>query len=305
MVVNTQFKRIVFVAGALIFVFQPTLSYARGDDHHDRFDRHGHDYHYQDHPQFGMRINLISHDYVPVVVGRARYYYYDGLYYTPAGNEYILMSPPIGAIVPAIPPDYMPIIINGVTYYTDNEIYYVYTGRGYQVVPRPVVRTVSRPILVTHAAQIIPEPENETKVAEGMGLGGVLGALLGGIVGHQMKGHHELGGALIGGVAGATAGGILGAQIPNENVSRPVTAVESSAVTLAPAPLVVQVPQSIAATDQGSADGSYTVNIPNGQGGYTPVIIKKAGNGFVGPQGEYYSEFPKVSQLQAMYLKQH
>lgn len=46
-----------------------------------------------------------------------------------------------------------------------------------------------------------------------------------------------------------------------------------------------------------------TINIPNLQGGYTPVILKRSGNGFIGPQGEFYSEFPRVSQLKVMYGK--
>jgi hypothetical protein len=47
----------------------------------------------------------------------------------------------------------------------------------------------------------------------------------------------------------------------------------------------------------------FTVNVPNDHGGYTTVLIKRSGNGFVGPQGEYYPEFPKISQLKLMYGK--
>jgi len=47
----------------------------------------------------------------------------------------------------------------------------------------------------------------------------------------------------------------------------------------------------------------FTVNIPNNHGGYTAVVIKRSGNGFTGPQGEFYPEFPKVSQLEIMYGK--
>ena len=47
----------------------------------------------------------------------------------------------------------------------------------------------------------------------------------------------------------------------------------------------------------------FTVNIPNDHGGYTAVVIKRSGNGFTGPQGEFYPEFPKVSQLKIMYGK--
>lgn len=44
-----------------------------------------------------------------------------------------------------------------------------------------------------------------------------------------------------------------------------------------------------------------TVNIPNSRCGYTSVTLRKSGNGFIGPQGEYYSEYPSVEQLKAMY----
>ncbi len=50
-------------------------------------------------------------------------------------------------------------------------------------------------------------------------------------------------------------------------------------------------------------DDSFTINIPSDKGGYTAVVLKRSGNGFVGPQGEFYSAFPKVSQLKAMYGK--
>jgi len=46
---------------------------------------------------------------------------------------------------------------------------------------------------------------------------------------------------------------------------------------------------------------SYTVNVPNSQGGYTAILLKKSGNGFTGPQGKYFSRFPSVSQLQSVY----
>ena len=50
-------------------------------------------------------------------------------------------------------------------------------------------------------------------------------------------------------------------------------------------------------------DDLFTVNIPNSQGTYTAVTLRRSGNGFVGPQGEFYTEFPRVEQLKAMYGK--
>jgi hypothetical protein len=72
-------------------------------------------------------------------------------------------------------------------------------------------------------------------------------------------------------------------------VSAPV--VQAATVTAAPA------------TASADTDDSFTINIPNNKGGYNAVLLKRSGNGFIGPQGEFYSEFPKVSQLQVMYGK--
>ena len=44
-----------------------------------------------------------------------------------------------------------------------------------------------------------------------------------------------------------------------------------------------------------------TINIPNSRGGYTPVVLRRAGYGFLGPQGEYYAQSPTVDQLRALY----
>ena len=51
---------------------------------------------------------------------------------------------------------------------------------------------------------------NKTRVAEGAGIGGAVGALAGGIIGHQSG--STVGGALIGGVVGAGTGALVGAQ---------------------------------------------------------------------------------------------
>src|ERR1039457_756371 len=50
-----------------------------------------------------------------------------------------------------------------------------------------------------------------------------------------------------------------------------------------------------------AGDDSITVNVPNDQGGYTSLVITKSGDGFIGPQGEFYPHFPAVSQLQVVY----
>ncbi len=61
---------------------------------------------------------------------------------------------------------------------------------------------------------------------------------------------------------------------------------------------------SVSAASTANNNGeSFTVNIPNSSGGYTPVVLRRSGTGFVGPQGEFYTEFPQIEQLKVMYAK--
>jgi len=122
---------------------------------------------------------------------------------------------------------------------------------------------------------------------EGAAAGGALGALAGGIIGHQS---HDTGaGMLIGGAVGAVTGAAVGSTIQKPVVEEP-------------APVVVEQPAQVVPTTTYSGD-SATVNVPNTNGGYTAVVLKRSGNGYVGPQGEYYDQVPSTAQLQAMYGK--
>jgi hypothetical protein len=51
------------------------------------------------------------------------------------------------------------------------------------------------------------------------------------------------------------------------------------------------------------AGQSFTVYVPDSRGGYTGVVITRWGSGFIGPQGEFYPEFPGIEQLGVMYSK--
>jgi hypothetical protein len=123
---------------------------------------------------------------------------------------------------------------------------------------------------------------------EGAATGGALGALAGGIIGHQS---HDTGaGMLIGGAVGAVTGAAVGSTIQKPAYEQP-------------APVIVeQQPAQVVPTTTYSGD-SVTVNVPNSNGGYTAVVLKRSGNGYVGPQGEYYDQVPTTAQLQAMYGK--
>lgn len=70
------------------------------------------------------------------------------------------------------------------------------------------------------------------------------------------------------------------------------------AVPVAAAPVVYAQPQQVI-----PAQDTFPVNVPNNSGGYTTVILKRSGNGFVGPQGEFYAQFPNIAQLRTMYVR--
>jgi hypothetical protein len=46
---------------------------------------------------------------------------------------------------------------------------------------------------------------------------------------------------------------------------------------------------------------SVVINIPNSNGSYTQVTLTKSGDGYVGPQGEYYTGHPTVEELKVLY----
>ncbi len=127
-------------------------------------------------------------------------------------------------------------------------------------------------------------PENNA--GEGAAAGGALGMLAGGIIGHQS--HSTGAGMLIGGALGAVTGAAVGSTI-----QKPVEEQPTPVVMAQPAP----VPSATYSGD------TVTVNVPNSNGGYTAVVLKRSGNGWVGPQGEFYPDVPTTAQLQAMYGK--
>lgn len=118
---------------------------------------------------------------------------------------------------------------------------------------------------------------------EGAATGGALGALAGGIIGHQS---HDTGaGMVIGGALGAVTGAAVGSQI-----EKPVPP---------PVPVVVsQAPASVV-----YSGNTVTVNVPNSDGTFTAVILQRSGTGFMGPQGEYYPQLPSTEQLRVMYSR--
>ena len=79
-------------------------------------------------------------------------------------------------------------------------------------------------------------------------------------------------------------------------------------VVVPPPPMVVAQPvmvqpeaAPVVMQAQAQNPGDFTVNIPSSRGGWISVTLRRKGNGFVGPQGEYYPENPTVEQLKVLY----
>jgi hypothetical protein len=103
---------------------------------------------------------------------------------------------------------------------------------------------------------------------------------------------------LVGDTLGYVVNGVTYRKTVNGyEVMPPPTVVVQQVVTAAP-PAAVVAPEAPAASTN-----AFTVNIPNAKGGFTPVELKRSGTNFIGPQGELYTEFPRVEQLKLMYGK--
>lgn len=76
-------------------------------------------------PSFGVRINVLPTGYYPFYVGNNPYYYNDGVYYRPYGNDgYEVVSSPLGAVIKHLPSGAKVTVINGQKYYEMGGTFY-------------------------------------------------------------------------------------------------------------------------------------------------------------------------------------
>jgi len=82
-----------------------------------------------------------SRQHEVVVVGHERYNYHDGRFFRPSwfGFEFLLSTPPFGAIVMSLPVGHHTVTIGASQYYHYNNVYYKPCPSGYIVVPQPAV----------------------------------------------------------------------------------------------------------------------------------------------------------------------
>jgi hypothetical protein len=81
-------------------------------------------------PPIGFRVSLLPYGFLTFNTGWGPYYYYDGFFYRPYANaqtqteQYEVVDPPMGVVVPSLPSGAKSIVIDGTTYYEKNGTYY-------------------------------------------------------------------------------------------------------------------------------------------------------------------------------------
>jgi hypothetical protein len=73
-----------------------------------------------------------------VVVNKTRYYVHDHRFYTRGHGGYVLVRPPVGAVVATLPIGTVRVSIGSTFYFLSSDIYYRPTPRGYAVVAAPL-----------------------------------------------------------------------------------------------------------------------------------------------------------------------
>jgi len=114
----------------------------------------------------------------------------------------------------------------------------------------------------------------ESSAQTGAALGGLSGAGIGAIVGHQSGRAAE--GALIGGAVGGGAGYMLGNEQDKKKTQAEMSSLREET-------------------------NCVTVNITNSNGSVSQVRLQKQGVGYVGTRGEYYNQLPTEAQLMPVY----
>ena len=97
-----------------------------------------------------------------VWVGRDRYFRHNNVFYRRGPSGFIVVDPPIGALVLSLPLGAAALLIGGITYYVFEEIYYRHAPGGYVVVERPVGRVVKETYPVVPSEERVGETVSVT-----------------------------------------------------------------------------------------------------------------------------------------------
>ncbi|MDO3378504.1 DUF6515 family protein [Geoalkalibacter halelectricus] len=89
------------------------------------------------HQQSSRVVRELPRGHQRVVINQTSYYVHNHRYYTRAPGGYVLVAPPVGAVVATLPVGAVHLSIGGVFYARHDNVYYRPAARGYQVVRAP------------------------------------------------------------------------------------------------------------------------------------------------------------------------
>lgn len=81
-------------------------------------------YGYGFYPSLGFYYNALPFGYYPFYMGSALFYYYDGVFYRPYDDGYVVTAPPVGASVPSLPRNAKAIMIDNQQFFEAGGVYY-------------------------------------------------------------------------------------------------------------------------------------------------------------------------------------
>lgn len=159
------------LSGIIVFGFnRVAIAEDRGfGGHHEFIDsRHGHNHSYMARGEY---VERLPGGYRTVVYGRSRYYFHDGIWFSPYGRRFVVVAPPFGLIIPFLPLYYTTVLVGGIPYYYANDVYYTQTTGGYIVVEPPKGEASPAPSQTdqTPTSQVFIYPrqgQNEKKQAD-------------------------------------------------------------------------------------------------------------------------------------------
>jgi len=91
------------------------------------------------YPKEGLKIRVLPKKRHVIHYHDHNYFYWDGIWYSSIGAEFVVIRPPLGIIVPILPAFYTTIWFGDIPYYYANDVYYVWRDdlNGYEVVEFP------------------------------------------------------------------------------------------------------------------------------------------------------------------------
>jgi hypothetical protein len=86
----------------------------------------------------GMNFGVLPSGYLSLSIGGQPCYYYQGVYYEPGPSGYVVVAPPLGAVVPELPPGAETMAVGPTVCYYAGGAFYVQDPQGFRVVQPPL-----------------------------------------------------------------------------------------------------------------------------------------------------------------------